>query len=115
MTNGFFNGYPDQALDLGQNQQTQIKNQQQQHKPTPQPAPQQHTTIKHEQVDQSRYGFDQVNYSSNPPSTEKKKEEPERKFPCDQCSYQATQLTSLKRHQTGKTFDCDQCPYQATQ
>merc|ERR1719150_874561 len=74
MTNGFFNGYPDQALDLGQNQQNQLKSQQPQHKPSPQPAPQQHTTIKHEQVDQSRYGFDQVNYSSNPPSTEKKKE-----------------------------------------
>jgi len=128
MTNGFFNGYPDQALDLGQNQQNQLKSQQQQHKPTPQPAPQQHTTIKHEQVDQSRYGFDQVNYSSNPPSTEKKKEEPERKYPCDQCSYIATQKSSLSRHKmtqhegirppvvkTGKTFDCDACPYQATQ
>ena len=50
------------------------------------------------QVDQSRYGFDQVNYSSNPPSTEKKKEEPERKYPCDQCSYIATQKSSLSRH-----------------
>merc|ERR1719361_559875 len=38
MTNGFFNGYPDQALDLGQNQQNQLKSQQPQHKPSPQPA-----------------------------------------------------------------------------
>merc|ERR1719273_1906425 len=42
MTNGFFNGYPDQALDLGQNQQNQLKSQQPQHKPSPHPAPQQH-------------------------------------------------------------------------
>jgi len=34
----------------------------------------QHKTIKHEQVDQARYGFDQINYSGGQPSTVKKKQ-----------------------------------------
>ena len=51
-----------QALDLGQNQQNQLKSQQPQHKPSPQPAPQQHTTIKHEQV--GVYLFMHIAYSS---------------------------------------------------
>jgi len=121
MTNGWLNSY-DQALDLGQNQQNAMK--QNQHKA--QAA--QHTTIKHEQVDHSRYGFDQVNYSAgSQPSTVKKKPD-ETKYACDQCSYVATQKSSLSRHKqtqhegikpqvvkTGKTYDCDLCPYQASQ
>merc|ERR1719384_812483 len=96
MTNGGLNSY-DQALDLGQSQQNSLQKQQAaqaaaaaaQHKA-------QHTTIKHEQVDHSRYGFDQVNYSGSQPSTEKKKDD--QKYACDQCSYVATQKSSLSRH-----------------
>ena len=56
MTNGWLNSY-DQALDLGQSQQNSLQKQQQaaqaaaaaaQHKA-------QHTTIKHEQIDHSRW------------------------------------------------------------
>ena len=39
-------------------------------------------------------------------------------FDCDQCPYQATQLTSLKRHQmakhSGQSFPCDKCDYVGT-
>ena len=105
----------DQALDLQSTQQNTIK---------PQQKP-----IKHEQVDQARYGFDQVNYSGGQPSSIRKKDEIT-KYSCDQCEYQATQKSSLNRHKmtvhegikqpstamlSGKTYDCDTCPYQATQ
>ena len=104
----------DQALDLGPNQQNKI-----QHQP-------QHKIIKHEQVDQTKYGFDQVNYSAGQPSIVKKKED--QKYACDQCEYVATQKSSLSRHkmtihegirpqkpQNGKMFDCDLCGFQLTQ
>ena len=123
----------DQALDLGQNNTSQQK-------ATVTINTQQHKTIKHEQVDQARYGFDQVNYSGGQPSSIKKKEEGGVtaggtqvalvKYACDQCSYVATQKSSLSRHKmtqhegikqpsmaqlNGKTYDCDLCAYQATQ
>jgi len=116
----------DQALNLQSPQQNNVNAVNLQHKPIP---------IKHEQVDQARYGFDQINYSGGQPSSlkvEKKTEEtPQQiKFNCDQCDYQATQKSSLNRHKqtqhegikqpsmaqlNGKTFDCDLCGYQATQ
>lgn len=61
MTNGWLNSY-DQALDLGQSQQNSLQKQQQaaqaaaaaaQHKA-------QHTTIKHEQIDHSRWSVSQA-------------------------------------------------------
>ena len=57
----------DQALDLQATQQNTVKPQ---HKAPP--------IVKHEQVDQARYGFDQINYSASQPSslkTQKKTEE----------------------------------------
>ena len=76
----------------------------------------------------SRYGFDQVNYSGGQPSSIKPQEKKDPKYACDQCSYIATQKSSLTRHKqtqhegirqptyhSGKTYDCDVCPYQATQ
>jgi len=111
----------DQALNLQSTQQNSINLQVQrevqvqrdlsQHKPIP---------IKHEQVDQARYGFDQINYSgASQPSSLKVNasvqpqpkppqpvvaqktevvEAPPIKYNCDQCDYQATQKSSLNRH-----------------
>lgn len=110
----------DQALDLQSTQQNSVK------------TVVQHKPIKHEQVDQARYGFDQINYSGGQPSSLKvqKKTDEGVKYNCDQCEYQATQKSSLNRHKmtqhegikqpsmaqlNGKTYDCDLCPYQATQ
>ena len=76
-----------------------------------------------------RYGFDQVNYSGGQPSSIKPpQDKKDPKYACDQCSYIATQKSSLTRHKqtqhegirqptyhSGKTYDCDVCPYQATQ
>ena len=105
----------DQALDLQATPQ--------QHKPMQMPV-----QVKHEQVEQAtRYGFDQVNYSgaSLPSSI---KEKTEKKYPCDSCSYIATQRSSLIRHKQtqhegirpppirdGKLHDCGLCPSQFTQ
>ena len=42
----------------------------------------------------------------------------ERKFPCEHCSYRATQPSHLKRHKESKhegiRYPCDQCEYNAT-
>ena len=79
-----------------------------------------------------RYGFDQVNCSAGQPSSIKPQPaEPQqqtiqdkRKHPCDQCSYIATQKSSLIRHKQtqhegirpnkppdmGKVHACDLCP-----
>jgi len=108
----------DQALDLQAPQQ---------HKPMQMPV-----QIKHEHIpDQGqRYGFDQVNCSAGQPSSLKSQPpEPQpppekRKYPCEQCSYVATQKSSLIRHKQtqhegirpnkpvdmGKVHACDLCP-----
>lgn len=98
--------------------------------------PEAHSTTKPEPVDQTRYGFDQVNYSGNQPgsvkeeqksSLSKMKRDEEMKPPvekskkthdCKLCPYQTAQLTSLKRHtmakHSGAQHPCDQCEYKAT-
>ena len=112
----------DQALDLQAPQQ---------HKPMQMPV-----QIKHEHNPDphqgQRYGFDQVNCSAGQPSSLKPQPaEPQqqtiqdkRKHPCDQCSYIATQKSSLIRHKQtqhegirpnkppdmGKVHACDLCP-----
>jgi KRAB domain-containing zinc finger protein len=97
----------DQALDLQA---------QPQHKPMQMPV-----QIKHEHGDQARYGFDQVNCNGGQPTSVKQKTE--KKYPCDQCGYHATQKSSLMRHKQtqhegirpqkpydGKVHGCDLCP-----
>jgi len=124
----------DQALDLQAPQQNSVKQPPPQVQRQAQPAQVQvqHKTIKHEQVEQARYGFDQVNYSGGQPSSIKPQKTENggdaKRFGCDECSYVATQRSSLQRHKqtqhqgikpqpvhSGKTYDCDVCPYQATQ
>jgi predicted RNA-binding Zn-ribbon protein involved in translation (DUF1610 family) len=107
----------DQALDLQAPTQ---------HKPMQMPV-----QIKHEHGDQARYGFDQVNCSGGQPSSVNSKKNhgaSDKKYPCDQCGYAATQKSSLIRHKqtqhegirptkvhSGAIHTCDLCPNTFTQ